>query len=122
MIATGNLKINQTFLVVVVILATLGIGAVWEIFEYASDTLIYPKVPGWHHFQGNAQQDANTDTMTDLVTDTVGGIFGALLCIAFVNRMQEENSKRLNILVQDMSPEFLTAHQIRKKSPKASKI
>jgi uncharacterized membrane protein YjdF len=76
---TGKLQTSITVMMILITLITLGIGAAWEILEYASDVLIAPRIPGWHHFQGNAQQDALTDTMTDLIYDTLGAVFGSLL-------------------------------------------
>jgi hypothetical protein len=106
MYVTGNFKTNLKFMVILIVLTALGIGALWEIFEYSSDVLLYPNIPGWHHFQGNAQQDALTDTMTDLIDDTIGGLFGALLGIWFIGRLENKNVARFNQLLQEIKPKF----------------
>lgn len=101
--STGNLKASKFVTMVLVVLIALGIGALWEIFEYLSDVLIYPNVEGWHHFQGNAQQSANDDTMTDLINDTLGGIFGAFLAVWFTTRTQASNTARLKEITGELS-------------------
>ena len=75
---SGKLKISYGTMVVFTILITVGIGALWEIFEYLSDTLLLPLIPGWHKFQGSLTEGPLVDTMNDLIADTVGGIIGAL--------------------------------------------
>lgn len=101
MYATGRLKASATSTVIFIALISLGIGALWEIFEYLSDVLIYPVFP-YHHFQGNLQQVANVDTMTDLIDDLAGGIFGALLGLVFI-RKNARNSGRLREFVDELS-------------------
>lgn len=79
MYVTQKLKTSIAGMMFIIIFITMGVGAAWEIVEYTSDQILAPRIEGWHHFQGNAQQDALTDTMTDLIVDTVGGVFGAFL-------------------------------------------
>lgn len=111
--STGNLKSSKLVTIILVVLITLGIGALWEIFEYSSDRWLYPNIEGWHHFQGNAQQSANDDTMTDLITDTLGGLFGAVLALWFTNKTKVSNKARLKEITSDLSMIY--------KKPKAAK-
>jgi hypothetical protein len=83
---TEKLKTSITAMMFIIIFITLGLGALWEIFEYLSDIWLYPTIPGWHHFQGNAQQDSLTDTMTDLIDDTLGAVFGAFLGLWYMRK------------------------------------
>lgn len=104
MFATGRLKASALSTVIIIALISLGIGALWEIFEYLSDTLIFPLVP-YHHFQGNLQQVANVDTMTDLIDDLAGGLFGAILGLIFIRRNSKRNG-RLTEFVEELSADI----------------
>ena len=100
--ATGRIKTSMTAMIFIIILITLGIGALWEIIEYSSDVFLYSNIPGWHHFQGNAQQDALNDTMTDLIDDMLGAIFGALLGLWVISK-ESYREKRLPELVKEVN-------------------
>jgi hypothetical protein len=102
MVASGKLIAATSAIVTLIILMSLGIGAAEEIAEYASDTILYPRIPGWHHFQGNAQEDPHTDTMNDLVADLIGAIFGALLGVWFIGRAVKRGSRRLPAMVEEL--------------------
>ncbi len=106
MYATKRLIISSVALVLLITLIALGVGAFWEILEYTSDRVIYPRVEGWHHFQGNAQQSANDDTMTDLVDDMLGGLFGALLGLYYINSSHRKKSLRLPDFVDEVAQEI----------------
>jgi hypothetical protein len=106
MVASGNLKAPLWVIMVLIVLMSLGAGAVEEICEFASDQILYPRIPGWHHFQGNAQQDPFMDTMTDLVADFVGACFGALLGFWLIGRAQRKQSERLPEMVEEMQGMF----------------
>lgn len=101
MYALGRLKATGVSIIIVVALISLGIGALWEIIEYLNDILIYPWNP-WHHFQGNAQQDANTDTMTDLIDDLLGGIAGGFLGYYFMEKSGFKRSVRAAELTKEL--------------------
>lgn len=100
---SGNLKISIRAMIFVVILLTIGIGAVWEIFEYTSDELIAPRIEWWHHFQGSMTEDPLHDTMNDLIADTLGAIMGAILCAFFIGREAKKENKRLPELLSELS-------------------
>ncbi len=102
LVATGRLIAPTFAIAFLIVLMSLGAGAVEEIAEYASDQILYPRIPGWHHFQGNAQQDPHTDTMTDLIADVVGATFGAALGVWLIGRARRQGSERLPELVTEL--------------------
>lgn len=103
MYQTGRIKTSTGAAILIIILITLGVGALWEIIEYMSDILIYPHVPNWHHFQGNLVEDPWRDTMNDLVTDFLGGIFGSILCLWFLEKSRFKKGKRIKELTQELA-------------------
>lgn len=103
MYATGRLKASGLTIVILVALLSLGVGALWEIFEYSSDAFIYPFMSNWHHFQGNAQQSANADTMTDLIDDFIGGIAGGVLGLWFMKNGRFSKSSRVEELTHELA-------------------
>jgi len=81
-------------------------GAAEEIVEYTSDMVLCPRIPGWHHFQGNAQEDPYYDTMNDLVADLSGAICGAAFGVWYIQRLAKRGSPRLPKLVGEMHTMF----------------
>lgn len=63
---------------IVVTLAVLGLGACWEIFEYACDTLLGNDAQRWHVLleQGKSPM---TDTMWDLIVTLIGSLIYAIV-------------------------------------------
>jgi hypothetical protein len=106
MVATGTLIARTAGIVALIVLMSLGVGAVEEIAEYSSDMLLYPRIPGWHHFQGNAQEDPWHDTMNDLIADVVGAGFGAWLGVWLIRRAASAQSQRLPELVDELQTMF----------------
>lgn len=102
----GKIQASPTVMVILVILITLGVGAAWEIFEYGSDQILAPRIEGWHHFQGNAQQDPLHDTMSDLIIDTLGGIFGALLALRYTRKSLQKKSKRFPEMMEEIGKQL----------------
>jgi hypothetical protein len=99
----GKLKASLPVMALLIILVTVGFGGLWEIVEYLSDTILYPRIPGWHHFQGSLTEDALTDTMNDLIVDTIGATAGALFGVWLIRRAQERESERLPELVKEIA-------------------
>jgi len=93
---------TKTTMVVLIVLVTLGVGAAWELVEYASDEILYPRIEGWHHFQGSLTEDALHDTMNDLIMDTLGALTGALLGLYFITRSERRAGKRLSELTEEV--------------------
>lgn len=91
---------------VIMILVSIGIGALWEIVEYTSDELIYPRVEGWHHFQGSLTEDALHDTMNDLIADTIGASVGALIGVLYIRGQAKRENQRLGGLMAEISAPF----------------
>ena len=69
-----------------ILLVTLGIGALWEIGEYAVDQLFARRTQG---APGLAPID---DTMFDLILDGVGGIVGAVLGPLYISRSRRSRA------------------------------
>ena len=73
-------NLNMTFAIITVFFITLGIGALWEIAEYAGDRIF-----GFSS-QGSPIDDPLTDTMKDLIYDMLGGALGAISTAIFIKR------------------------------------
>jgi hypothetical protein len=99
----GKLKASLPVMALLIILVTVGFGGLWEIVEYLSDTILYPRIPGWHHFQGSLTEDPLTDTMNDLIVDTIGATIGALYGVWLIKREQRRESKRLPKLTEEIA-------------------
>jgi len=106
LVAAGRLVAATWVVCLLIILMSLGAAAVEEICEYASDMILYPRIEGWHHFQGNAQQDPYQDTMTDLVADLVGATIGALVGTRLIVRAARRRSERLPEMVGELHTMF----------------
>jgi hypothetical protein len=104
--AIGKLYASKAVIMVLIVLVTLGVGAFWEIIEYSSDELIYPNVPGWHHFQGSQTEDALHDTMNDLIVDFIGGLVGAGLGVYFISKAEKKQNPRLKELVGEIADQL----------------
>lgn len=94
---------------VIMILVSIGIGALWEIVEYTSDELIYPHVEGWHHFQGSLTEDALHDTMNDLIADTIGATIGAMIGVWYIRTQAQRSNQRLSGLMGEIRVPFSEA-------------
>ncbi len=69
----GRLEVSTLACFVVVVLLALGIGAAWEIVEYAVDGIFARGA------QGSPAMSPLDDTMWDLIADGTGGLVGGLL-------------------------------------------
>ncbi|MGC9517422.1 MAG: hypothetical protein ACP5C3_06985 [Methanomicrobiales archaeon] len=91
----GRLKTSLPIMAFLIVLVTLGIGAILELVEYFYDAFLYIQIA---HFmptgltQGSPTMDAVMDTMADLFTDLIGGIAGAIIGIFLIKRA-EKNGK-----------------------------
>lgn len=103
---TGNLNITTAPLMFVIVFITLGIGALWEIAEYLSDTLLHANLSWIQHLQGSVVETAHVDTMRDLVVDMLGGIVGALLGLRYINTRSSNLEARMRRLVNEISASF----------------
>jgi hypothetical protein len=91
---TGRLQTSAWGIVIVILLMTLGIGAFWEIMEYASDQLMYGRIASIQKQQGSPTSDPLDDTMLDLVGDFVGGAIGAFLGGLYIRYSKRTRSRR----------------------------
>jgi uncharacterized membrane protein len=100
MYVTGNLRTTVAPALFIIILVTIGVGAVWEIIEYLSDKLTDT------YLQGSSTADPLTDTMNDLITDTLGGVFGALLALRYIRAGVRDKNSRLIGLTDELAEDF----------------
>jgi len=85
---TGRTRFHLWLAAVAILLVTLGIGAVWEIAEYAVDKLLGRRT------QGSPGMSALDDTMIDLILDALGGVLGAILGSLYI-RHSKRSRKRV---------------------------
>jgi len=102
----GKIETSKGVMVLLIFFVTLGIGALWEIFEYLSDEILYPRIDGWHHFQGSLTEDALHDTMNDLILDSLGAIVGATLGLVFISKAEKKHSTRLGEIVEEIAEQL----------------
>lgn len=103
---TGNLKITVIPLIFLIVLITLGFGAIWEIIEYLYDAFIVPNIDGLQKAQGNLTESSLIDTMTDLIADVIGGIFGAIIGLRYIKSEQKKENSRLSKLINEIASNF----------------
>lgn len=103
---TGNLRITNGPLIVIIVLLTMGIGATWEIIEYVSDAFINPYLHVFEQLQGSSTESPLVDTMNDLICDMLGGIFGAILGLRYIKSERNNHSSRLKELVNEIAKNF----------------
>jgi hypothetical protein len=77
---------------IAIVIATLGLGALWEIIEFAEDQLL------GMHTQGSPQMSPLVDTMWDLILDGIGGVIAGVLGPWFMH-----HSKRSRRRVQEFA-------------------
>ena len=92
----GLLRTGPISTLFVTVIFTLGIGAIWEIFEYLCDVFLGT------YLQGSITADPITDTMNDLIVDFLGGIFGALVVVRSILTDRKQKSLRLRNLVKQV--------------------
>lgn len=77
---TGKIRTGMLLNVAGIFLITLGIGALWEILEFASDALFAQGA------QGAPSMSPLDDTMWDLIVDGAGGLIGGILGAWYMKR------------------------------------
>lgn len=78
--ATGRLRVSAPVAIVVTAWLTLGLGAAWEIGEFAMDRLFGA------YTQGSPTMLPLSDTMWDLIFDALGGLAGGAIGVAYLRR------------------------------------
>lgn len=99
--AVGKLKTSIFNVFLLVVFLTLGVGALWEIIEYSTDTFIVEPFKIGHRFQGSIVENPFFDTMNDLVADFFGGILGAIFSVFFL--LRDKKQGRTKELVNEIS-------------------
>jgi len=72
---------------VAILIATLGLGALWEIGEFAADQLF------GRHTQGSPTMSPLVDTMWDLILDGSGGVIAAILGVLYIHRSRRSRKR-----------------------------
>jgi hypothetical protein len=106
MTVAGKLKMTVGPLVFIIVLLTLGLGAVWEIVEFLYDQYIYPMYDALGVMQGSLVEDPLVDTMYDLIADVLGGIFGAIIGLRYVQLEKNATHSRLSQIVNQLALNF----------------
>mgnify|MGYP005836743833 CR=1 FL=1 len=90
----GKLKASYGVMAFVIIIMTIGFGAILEMGEYTYDTYLSDgplgKITGNTQMQGSPTQDPLDDTMNDFFTDTAGGIVGAAIGVWLIRRNEKK--------------------------------
>lgn len=72
---------------VAILITTLGLGALWEIGEFAADQLF------GRHTQGSPVMSPLVDTMWDLILDGFGGVIAAILGALYIHRSRRSRQR-----------------------------
>ncbi len=72
---------------IAIFLITLGLGALWEIAEFAGDQLL------GMHAQGSPEMGPLTDTMWDLIMDGLGGVLAAVLGPIYMKHSRKSRAR-----------------------------
>lgn len=89
----GRLKTSFIVMAFVVVMVTLGIGAVLELVQFTYDTFLYPHI--YHVFptgltQGSPNMDPLTDTMADMFFNGIGAIVGSSIGVWLSNKSKDK--------------------------------
>lgn len=98
--ATGNLRMSRWPLMFVIVMFSLGLGAVWEIIEYFSDNFLGT------YLQASLTASPLVDTMNDLIADLLGGIFGALLGWRYMTRSAGDKNSRFSVVTDELAGDY----------------
>ncbi|MEK7852128.1 MAG: hypothetical protein AAB275_09615 [Deltaproteobacteria bacterium] len=80
---TGKLRLSLPFIAFFTMMASLAVGALWEIAEFIVD-----------HFGYNSQKGLN-NTMWDLIFDAVGGVAVAVLGVLYMRYLVHRERRQL---------------------------
>ncbi len=90
----GKLQASYGVMAFIIIIMTIGFGAILEMGEYTYDTYLSQgplgEITGNTQMQGSPTQDPLDDTMNDFFTDTAGGIVGAALGVWLIRRNEKK--------------------------------
>ncbi|HML05005.1 MAG TPA: hypothetical protein VK426_04450 [Methanobacterium sp.] len=90
----GKLKASYAAMAFVIVMVTIGFGAVLEMGEYTYDKYLSQgplgQITGNTQMQGSPTQSPLDDTMNDFFTDTAGGIVGAAFGVWLIRRNEKK--------------------------------
>jgi hypothetical protein len=90
----GKLQASHATMAFVIIVMTIGFGAILEMGEYTYDTYLSQgpigKITGNTQMQGSPTQSPLDDTMNDFFMDSIGGIVGAALGVWLIRRNEKK--------------------------------
>jgi len=87
----GRIRLSHGFLFFSIVLTALGLGAFWEIIEFAIDKML-----------GMRMQPGLDDTMFDLIMDTCGGIAAAIAGYFYIKYSKPAHRRRFAIPISQM--------------------
>lgn len=96
---TGRIKASPLLAGFVIVLVTVGFGGIWEIMEYAADSVFADGA------QGSPVMDAIDDTMWDLICDFLGGIMGAVFGTVYIRYSHRTHRRRFYELMTALAGE-----------------
>ena len=90
----GKLKASLSAMAFIIIIMTIGFGAVLEMGEYTYDKYLsngpVGEITGNTQMQGSPTQSPLDDTMNDFFMDTIGGIIGAGIGVLLIRRNEKK--------------------------------
>ena len=95
---TGRLQATPLVFGVVLLLVTLGLGGVWEIAEYASDSIF------GYTAQGSPTLSPFEDTMWDMALDLLG-VVGAIVGSLYIRDSRKTKNRRFDTMMSILSGE-----------------
>jgi uncharacterized membrane protein YjdF len=100
--SNGALKLPPVFCAVFAFFVALGIGGIWELYEYAMDALLGLNMQKAILESGEilAGHAAITDTMKDVLVDCAGAISASMFCCFSAKHKKEQVSVRTKKAVQ----------------------
>ncbi len=96
----GKLQASYGVMAFIIVIMTIGFGAILEMGEYTYDTYLADgpigTITGNTQMQGSPTQGPLDDTMNDFFTDTAGGIVGAALGVWLI-RINEKKGEHWKV-------------------------
>jgi hypothetical protein len=117
-------KMNKFGFYILLLFAVLGIGALWEIWEYTSDALLGTRCQGWQlgkglHLMTVDEYFKTYNPMTDTMWDLIVTIFGTLIFYLFLFVDKLLGSKIYNSIIRQVKSSAKEKSQSENNSPAA---
>ncbi len=98
-----DLDLNPNFMALFAFMFAMGIGAIWEIFEFSMDQI----------FNLNMQKSGLVDTMWDLIVDAIGALIISLLGWGYIKTREVDSFlERWIEEFIDNNPRFFEKHEL----------